>query len=70
LVYWIQGVPGDAEASTIERDANGLPSVIRQDGWVIAYQSFAASDDGVPRPVRLTLSYPDVELRLVIDRWQ
>jgi outer membrane lipoprotein LolB len=69
LIYWIQGVPRQGDTSDVERDADGLPSVIRQDGWTIAYQAFSSAD-GVARPARMTLSYPDVELRVVIDSWR
>ena len=49
---------------------NGAPGVLRQDGWTIVYQAFAKDASGVPRPARMTLDYPGVELRLVIDTWQ
>jgi outer membrane lipoprotein LolB len=70
LTYWIQGVPRNGAAFELERDARGLPDVMRQDGWTIAYQSFVPGQDALQRPARLTLSYPEVELRLVIDAWQ
>ncbi len=70
LAYWIQGVPRADATFDVERDANGLPTVLRQDGWTITYQAFVAGQDGGTRPARLTLSYPDVEVRVVIDGWQ
>lgn len=69
LIYWIQGLPREGDTSNVERDSDGWPSVIRQDGWTIAYQAFSSAD-GVARPTRMTLSYPDVELRVVIDTWR
>ena len=69
LIYWIQGMPREGDTAAVERDADGLPSVVRQDGWTIAYQAFSRSE-GVARPTRMTLSYPDVELRVVIDTWR
>src|SRR5437867_9382332 len=69
LVFWVQGAPREGAPFAIEPDVDGRPSVLRQDGWTIVYQAFAPVQD-VARPSRLTLSYPGVELRLVIDTWQ
>ena len=63
LAWWIRGVPHPNGAHSIERDASGRVSVLRQDGWEIVYDFTDA------RPSRLRLIYPDVEIRLVIDRW-
>lgn len=70
LVYWIQGAPREGAPYLLDVDDNRDPNVLRQDGWTIAYQSFAVTDEGTRRPARMTLSYPDVELRLVIDKVQ
>jgi outer membrane lipoprotein LolB len=70
LAYWIQGAPRPGVTFTAERDAAGRLSVLRQDGWTIAYQAFSSDAQTTPRPARMTLSYPEVELRVVIDDWQ
>ena len=70
LAFWIQGTPRTDAPFTAEAGDDGAPGVLRQDGWTIVYQAFAKDASGVPRPVRLTLDYPGVELRLVIDAWQ
>ncbi len=67
LAFWIQAAPRPAVPFAMEPSAEGMLSVLRQDGWTIVYQSFVA---GTARPARMTLSYPDVELRLVVDSWQ
>jgi outer membrane lipoprotein LolB len=69
LAFWIQGAPRPGARFTAERDASGRLSVLRQDGWTIAYQAFV-SDANAARPARMTLGYPEVELRVVIDTWQ
>ncbi len=70
LAYWIQGVPRTGSSFAVEPAADGTPHVLRQDGWTILYQAFMPDTNGVARPVRMTLSYPDVELRLVVDARQ
>jgi outer membrane lipoprotein LolB len=70
LAYWIQGSPREGAPFTAEAGADGAPSVLRQDGWTIVYQAFAKDDAGGSRPARMTLDYPGVEVRLVIDTWQ
>lgn len=70
LAFWIQGLPRDGAPASVERGADGMPSVLRQDGWVVVYQAFERGADGVPRPLRLTLAYPDVELRIAVDSWR
>jgi outer membrane biogenesis lipoprotein LolB len=44
--------------------------VLRQDGWTIVYLAFGQDENGVSRPARMVLSYPDVELRLAVDAWR
>jgi outer membrane lipoprotein LolB len=70
LASWIQGSPRKDAPFTIEAAADGTPGVLRQDGWTIAYQAFVKDASGASRPARMTLDYPGVELRLVIDTWQ
>jgi outer membrane lipoprotein LolB len=70
LSYWIQGTPRKGAPFTAEAGNDGALSVLRQDGWTITYQAFAEDARGVSRPARMTLEYPGVELRLVIDAWQ
>ena len=70
LVYWIQGTPRKDTPFTAEAGDDGAPGVLRQDGWTIVYQAFTKDASGVSRPARMTLDYPGIELRLVIDAWQ
>jgi outer membrane lipoprotein LolB len=70
LKYWIQGAARKDSAFTAEAGDNGRASVLRQEGWTIVYQTYVEVSGGVWRPSRLTADYPEVELRLVIDRWQ
>ena len=70
LSYWVQGVPREGAPFAVEAGDSGAPAVLRQDGWSVVYNAFAPDRDGVRRPSRMTLSYADIELRLVIDAWQ
>jgi outer membrane lipoprotein LolB len=70
LAFWVQGAPRKGAPFTAEAGADGTPEVLRQDGWTIVYQAFVKDATGVSRPARMTLDYPGVELRLVIDAWQ
>jgi outer membrane lipoprotein LolB len=65
LSAWIRGGGHAGSAFSIERDAVGRPSVLRQDGWEIVY-AYAADGDTHAR--RLTLAYPGVDVRIVVDR--
>ena len=70
LAFWIQGAPRTGAQSDIETGSDGRIAVLRQDGWTIVYQAFAQVASGDWRPQRMTLSYPDVEVRIAIDTWQ
>jgi outer membrane biogenesis lipoprotein LolB len=70
LAFWIQGAPRPNAPFASEPSADGTLRVLRQDGWTIVYQAFAADAADAVRPTRMTLSYPDIELRLVVDSWQ
>lgn len=70
LAFWIQGLSRPGAPATVEPGSNGLPAALRQDGWSIAYQAFERGTDGVSRPQRLTLDYPEVELRIAVDSWR
>ena len=70
LKYWMQGAARTDTPFTSEAGDDGRASVLRQDGWTIVYQTYTEATSAVWRPSRMTASYPEVELRLVIDRWQ
>jgi outer membrane lipoprotein LolB len=70
LAFWIQGAPRSGAPFSAEAGEDGRAAVLRQDGWTIVYLAYAADENAVSRPSRMTLSYPDVELRLAVDSWQ
>lgn len=69
LPYWVLGVPMPEVISSMERDARGQVSLLRQDGWNIRYTAYAAP--GVDSlPLRMTLQREGLEIRLLIDEWK
>jgi len=66
LAWWIRGRAHPRSAHGVELDAFGRPVVLRQDGWEAVY---AYSDDAARLPSRVRLAWPDVDVRIVIDRW-
>ena len=70
LASWIRALPRPNARYSVERDAQGRVSLLRQDGWEVIY---AYADDTARRPFRVTLRYPgaeSIEVRVVVDRWQ
>ena len=67
LAAWVRGTAPAGAPPTFEYDAAGRVVVLRQQGWEIVY---SYPDERTRRPSRLRLSYPELEVRLVIDRWQ
>ena len=70
LAFWIQGAPHSGTPYTVEPGEDDRAGVLRQDGWTIVYLAYAQREASAPRPSRMTLSYPEVELRLAVDSWQ
>jgi hypothetical protein len=65
-----QGAPRSGAPFAVEAGEGGRAAVLRQDGWTIVYQAYAPDAGAILRPARLTLSYPEVELRLAVDSWR
>ena len=52
---------------TVEADAEGRVKLLRQAGWEIVYDY---ADASARRPMRYRITYPDLEIRMVIDSWR
>ncbi len=65
LSAWVRGGPHAGSAFTTEPDTAGRVALLRQDGWEIVLDY---GDASTVQPVRLRLTYPGVEIRLVVDR--
>jgi outer membrane lipoprotein LolB len=67
LAAWMRAAPHADAAYSIETDGEGRVSLLRQAGWEIVYDY---PDIAARRPFRLRITYPDLEIRIVIDQWQ
>lgn len=67
LAAWARAEPRAGAPYTVETDAEGRVALLRQDGWEVVYDYAGAT---ARMPQRLRVSYPEFELRVVIDRWQ
>jgi outer membrane lipoprotein LolB len=65
LADWIRGRPSDEAAAKVERDEQGRLRALEERGWKIEYQEYEGK-----LPSRMRLTYPDIELRLAISRWE
>lgn len=70
LAFWIQGTPRPGSAFGTEAGDDGRVALLRQDGWTIVYHAYTQAAAADWRPARMTLSYPDVELRIAVDLWR
>ncbi len=68
LRAWILGMRAPAMASQVEFDAQGLPAVIRQDGWMVEYRDWY-DDRNPPLPRKLFASKGKSHVRVVIEDW-
>ena len=64
LASWIRGGAHPGSAYRAERDAAGRATLLRQDGWEIV---FDYADETATTPTRIRMTFPDVEVRIVID---
>ena len=67
LAWWARGVPRAEAPHSVEMDAAGRASVLRQDGCEIVY---AYTDESARRPSRVGLACHGLEMRIVIDAWR
>lgn len=69
LRYWVMALPAPEGEVSIERATNGQVSLLRQQGWEIAYTRYAAeAPDALP--LRLKLRREEMEVLLVIHEWE
>ena len=67
LAAWIQGLALPATPHTLERDAAGRVARLQQDGWQV---NFDYTDASARHPARVRLTRADIEVRIVVDRWE
>jgi outer membrane lipoprotein LolB len=65
LADWVRARPAGGAPATIEKSPDGRLQSLEQNGWKVEYQDYAGE-----LPSRLRLTYPGIELRLVISQWK
>ena len=66
LSAWVRGARAPGPAA-IDFGPDGLPVLIRQDGWTVEYRAW---DGGEPaRPLRVFARRGEASVRLVVDAW-
>lgn len=67
LADWVQGRPAPGSPARTRYGDAGRLTELEQSGWRIDYLAYGA---GGKLPALLQLTYPGLELRLAITRWQ
>lgn len=79
LPSWVRGLPGEDDSYRLETDAFGFPAHLAQNGWTIDYRDWVnvsrkakagREEDTLWLPRKLTLTYDDMRVILVVNRWQ
>jgi outer membrane lipoprotein LolB len=65
LADWVRGRPSDQAAAKTHYDEQGRLRSLEERGWKVDYQEYEGK-----LPSRLRLTYPDIELRLAISKWE
>ena len=68
LSHWILVRPDPLRPFEQTLDNTGRITQIRQDGWVIDYPQYMSEFDSRPR--KLNVAREELEIRLVIDKWE
>lgn len=65
LADWVQGRPSPGVPARTETGDDGRLRALEQSGWRVEFQEYQGA-----RPQRLRLTYPGIELRLVVNEWK
>ncbi|MDN3525576.1 lipoprotein insertase outer membrane protein LolB [Halomonas sabkhae] len=68
LTDWMRGLPAD-RPHEMEKDALGFPTLLEQDGWRIDYRAWTRVGE-LWLPRRMKMTYDDLDVTLVVTRWQ
>jgi len=69
LYYWIRGLPVPRLLAQKQFDAYHHLTVLNQQGWTIQFLRYA-SINGIDLPTKITLTYPQLSVKIVITQWQ
>ncbi len=69
LRYWMLGISAPDAPFTLTLNPWGQPQQLQQSGWIIDYADYA-SNEPLALPMRLTMTRPDVRIKLLVEDWQ
>ncbi|MEO6968318.1 MAG: lipoprotein insertase outer membrane protein LolB [Rhodanobacteraceae bacterium] len=69
LAYWVRGLRAPGGAARLSFGANGLLSLLSQDGWNVEYRDWYA-ERKPPLPRKVYASKPPYSVRVLIESWQ
>jgi len=69
LRYWIKGLSDSRSGFSSELDTQGRLAILRQSGWTVKFERYREID-GLPVPAKMRLERDDLNIRLVMDRWE
>ncbi len=65
LADWVRARPSEDAPAKIEKSSDGRLLSLEQQGWKVEYQEYQGA-----LPSRMRLTYPGIELRLIISQWK
>jgi outer membrane lipoprotein LolB len=67
--FWVLGLPAPGLVANKQLDDYGRVSSLEQLGWRIKYVRYT-NDGDIDLPEKMVLEYPQLQVRLFIDRWK
>lgn len=69
LRAWVLGLRADSGPAELSFGANGLPSLLRQDGWVVDYRQWDMQRQP-PLPQKIFAEKTPYKVKLLIESWE
>ena len=69
LRAWVLGLRADSGPAELSFGADGLPSLLRQDGWVVDYRQWDRQRQP-PLPQKIFAEKAPYKVKLLIESWQ
>lgn len=69
LRAWVLGLRADSGPAELSFGADGLPSLLQQDGWTVDYRAWDNTRQP-PLPQKVYAAKPPYKVRLSIESWQ
>lgn len=69
MYYWVRGLPAPNLQRQSQFDEYNHLIKLQQNGWTISYDRYTGIH-GMDLPSRITMTNPDLRVRIVIKKWQ